>query len=450
MAQCLLGDRAPPESWQSTAKHTRPNANWGQHAKHTHHNETAMALLPAAAAIEAPQLEGIAAAINEELGTLHALFRTEFLPRALRIGQLLTTAKSIWVATTAFYQWAEETTGLSDRSVRNYLRLHANRDALQRLIDGTDRPPTSIDGCLALLRADETAGPDLQPTEDEVIRNRVRSTAATLKSTITNTHQRIAELDPQFLSAEEVATLEAAQRIADRAAAYAKDPSTVPPKFKSQLATNLWRNMFDLRAAKQLPGVTQAERVVFDRHLLALQDLLEQFEERAKSIDQPTKEVKPAKASGGPTRITAETMINRVTHAFVNDFQPGKMEILSDNWITESEMLQSVNEGTTTPTVPVGFTKDEVAEVESQLAEGATPAEPTTPSTGGLEGELPLGTPLADWSHEQLVAGLLHFGSQGALARGVINPATGDPYSKQRVSAVFAQWRAQGFEFPAV
>ena len=421
MAQLPLGDRAPPKRWQSNASPHSPNANWGPaHRKHNRNNRaTVMALLPESAAFSAPQLEGIADAINDELGNLHALFKTEFLPRALNIGQLLAAAKAITGSAAPLYRWAEERTGLRDRSVRNYLQLHANRDALQRLITGTDHPPTSIDGCLALLRADANAGPDTQPTEEQQIRNGVRSSATTLKSAVTRAHERIAELDPQFLSADEVAVLEQAIRIADRAAVYANDPSTVPARTHGH-TNSFWQHLNSLRAVKTCAVVTAAERQQIEQLWSTWAALLERFDERLSGNE--------------PTEVAATA-----TATVIETPEP------------ESHPAEGVTEFREVLPADHGFDEPRAPEATAALADAierwSTAA--TTTTLGGLDGELPTGVSLSDWSPEQLAAGLAqHNGNRSKFAASVINPATSKPFSKQLMSTVLKRWEGQGYEFP--
>lgn len=234
-----------------------------------------MALLPQASPEASQQLDACASAIRNELDELRRLYREDFLPRTIELGRLLSTARKLNPLQTSatLYRWALENTGLGDRSVRTYLQIYENRDRLQRLIDDTSKPPTSIDGCLALLRADN-AEPTQEPTAEEAERDAAVRGAAAFAGAIERCDRTIREVDPQFLTTAEVEILAAAKRVAERVRTFARDGEVLPPITLGRIEPTAPLDRFgsvcrDLRAT--LPADLVAR---LDPHLVAIGEVL--------------------------------------------------------------------------------------------------------------------------------------------------------------------------------
>ena len=159
------------------------------------------------------KLAAIAVKINAEIGELSAVFQKQVFKRAVSIGDKLLSAKSEFLIIKDFYLWAEESCGLKDRQVRNYLRFAKNQEQIKTLASEQGLEITSVDNGLQLLsRASST---DDICEKHQLFKRCTQSTRRATKA-IELALEAAKELDPELVSAMDLQAIQAALDILNR------------------------------------------------------------------------------------------------------------------------------------------------------------------------------------------------------------------------------------------
>ena len=160
------------------------------------------------------ELVTIADKINAEIGELSKVFQKQVFQRAVRIGTSLEAARKKILRTEDFYLWAENSCGLKERQIRNYLRFAKNKEQIKALASVDGHEITSIDSGLQLLSRNESTSGDLSET-CHLYKRCTQSTRRATKA-IELALAAAKEINPELVSTMDLQAIQAALDILTR------------------------------------------------------------------------------------------------------------------------------------------------------------------------------------------------------------------------------------------